>query len=117
ADVVARLVVEVTRVLRREQDPEPTGARAAEQIEHRLLRRWRADRGYVGVGLVEERDRLQLLRRALAREAGELDEQTRHPELQDRDLGEPGRVDDREAGPVAGGWQQRADVERLAVAG
>ena len=114
-DVVARLVVEVAGVLRREQDAEAAGPCAAKQIEHRLLRGRRADRRHVGIGLVEEGNALEGLRRPLARETRELDQQARDPELEHRDLGEGRGADDRELGTRTLRRKETSDVEGLPV--
>src|SRR4029079_14125141 len=110
-----RLVVEVDRVLRREDKPEPERAPLLEDREYRLLRRRRGARGDVAEDLVHVRERAQIGRSLLtAHPRDELreDERGAAPALL---LGEVRKVDDGTPRLPFGREEEPLRVERLAL--
>ncbi len=111
-----RLVVEVDRVLRREDEPEPEGAALLEDREDRLLRGRRRARRDVAEHLVHVRERTQVGRPLLATHpCHELREHERDDELS-LVVREVREVDHGAARLAVGGEEQSLRVERLALA-
>jgi hypothetical protein len=114
ADVRERLVVEVDRILGRDHDAEPVGARLLEEREERLLGRRIRDRREEAEELVEEDERAQARAARLRAHPGHgLVEQERDEEAPLR-LGEVRERDDREPRPARVGPEERIERERLA---
>ena len=97
ARVCEAFVVEIDRVLRREDDPEPEGASLLQQHEERPLRRRHRDRWEVADHFVHEEERAERGRARLRTHPREhLPEEQRHEEhplriaeVRDRENGDP----------------------------
>ena len=109
------LVVEVDRVLGRQHDPQPEGARLLEQGEQRLLGGRVADRREVAEDLVHVEQRAQAGGPRLGPHPGEDLVQQLGDEEHALGIPEVADAEDGGPGPALRGEQQPADVERLAL--
>ena len=119
-DLIARLVVEIARRLRREHEAEARGARALQEALQRLCGRRLRVRRDVEVRLVEHDNGLQLVVRIALAEAQRLGKELRDPEEDVLVVAEEARVDDRKAcaairARVRSDAEQRLHAQRLAA--